>query len=105
MHGSVADGGRQTPAPGTDAHPLARAQPCPSINWLTEKVAPWGSTSTALRNPGVSCGASSDPGTLAAVLWHGHGQRAAECSGALKLEGSRGAVKRLFALFPAPAVP
>jgi len=46
---------------------------------------------------------TTDPRTLAAVLWHARGQRAAERSGALKLEGSRGAVKRLFALFPAPA--
>jgi len=38
----------------------------------------------------------ADPGTLAAVLWHG------EPLGALKLEGDRGAAKAFLELFPAP---
>src|SRR4051794_27762011 len=45
----------------------------------------------------------ADPGTLAAILWHGRDPKAAERSGALRIQGSRRAVARFLRLFPLPA--
>jgi DNA-binding HxlR family transcriptional regulator len=45
---------------------------------------------------------STDPATLAEVLWHGHRLADAEASGALKIEGSRTAARRFLKLFPPP---
>jgi DNA-binding HxlR family transcriptional regulator len=44
----------------------------------------------------------TDPGTLAAVLWHGRGLEAARRAGDLTIEGDRRAAARLLALFPLP---
>lgn len=45
----------------------------------------------------------TDPGTLAAVLWHGRGLDEARRAGDVVVEGDRGAVARFLALFPLPA--
>jgi len=42
----------------------------------------------------------TDPGTLAAVLWHDRGLAEAMRSGELRIEGSRPAVTRFLSLFP-----
>jgi DNA-binding HxlR family transcriptional regulator len=44
----------------------------------------------------------TDPGTLAAVLWHGRRLAEARREGAFKIEGSLSAVERFLGLFPAP---
>lgn len=46
---------------------------------------------------------STDPATLAQVLWHGVSLPAAEQRGELQLDGSRAAFRRLLKLFAAPA--
>ncbi len=43
----------------------------------------------------------TDPGTLAAVLWHGHPLESAIDSGAVRIGGSRRAARRFLKLFPA----
>ena len=45
---------------------------------------------------------STDPGTLARVLWHGRKITAALRSGDLRIDGDRSAARRFLALFPAP---
>jgi DNA-binding HxlR family transcriptional regulator len=45
----------------------------------------------------------TEPGTLAAVLWHGRRLDDALQSGELKVEGSRRAVSRFLRLFPLPS--
>jgi DNA-binding HxlR family transcriptional regulator len=45
---------------------------------------------------------STDPGTLAALLWHGLPLADARRSGALELEGDEQAAERFLRLFPAP---
>ncbi len=52
----------------------------------------------------------TDPGTLAALLWHGHREDEAVAAGSLRIEGSRRAASRFLRLFPAtapasPAIP
>jgi DNA-binding HxlR family transcriptional regulator len=44
----------------------------------------------------------TDPGTLAAVLWHGRKLDAARRAGDLAIEGDRTAVARFLGLFPLP---
>jgi hypothetical protein len=44
-----------------------------------------------------------EPGTLAAILWHGRDLGEAERSGAVRVSGSRRAVRRFLRLFPLPA--
>jgi DNA-binding HxlR family transcriptional regulator len=44
----------------------------------------------------------TDPGTLAAVLWHGRRLADAERAGDLRTEGRRSAARRFLRLFPAP---
>jgi DNA-binding HxlR family transcriptional regulator len=44
----------------------------------------------------------SDPGTLAAVLWHGRPLAEALRTGDVEIEGSQPAVKRFLRVFPAP---
>jgi alkyl sulfatase BDS1-like metallo-beta-lactamase superfamily hydrolase len=44
----------------------------------------------------------TDPGTLAAVLWHGRKLDEARRAGDLAIEGDRAAVTRLLGLFPLP---
>jgi DNA-binding HxlR family transcriptional regulator len=44
----------------------------------------------------------SDPGTLAAVLWHGRPLSEALRTGDVEIEGSTPAVKRFLRVFPAP---
>ena len=44
----------------------------------------------------------SDPGTLAAVLWHGRPLSEALRTGDIEIEGSTPAVKRFLRVFPAP---
>ena len=44
----------------------------------------------------------SDPGTLAAVLWHGRKLRDAQRAGAVAVTGSDQAVERFLAMFPLP---
>ena len=46
---------------------------------------------------------TTDPGTLATVLWHGRALEEARRAGDLATEGDRRAVKRFLALFPLPA--
>jgi DNA-binding HxlR family transcriptional regulator len=46
----------------------------------------------------------TDPGTLAAVLWHGSGLSGAVASGALRVAGSGRAVETFLNLFPAPEI-
>lgn len=46
---------------------------------------------------------TTDPATLTAVLWHRRDLTEAERAGALTVEGSRAAVRRLFRAFPAAA--
>jgi DNA-binding HxlR family transcriptional regulator len=45
----------------------------------------------------------SDPGTLAAVLWHGRKLTDARRSGALTISGNEEAAKRFLAMFPLPS--
>jgi DNA-binding HxlR family transcriptional regulator len=45
----------------------------------------------------------TDPGTLAAVLWHGRELDEARRAGDIAIEGDRRAVSRFLALFPLPA--
>ncbi len=45
---------------------------------------------------------ATDPGTLAAVLWHGRPLEAAIADGALRIEGDLRAAKALLRRFPAP---
>jgi DNA-binding HxlR family transcriptional regulator len=45
----------------------------------------------------------TDPGTLAAVLWHGRDLAGALSSGEMRVQGSAPAVARLLRLFPLPA--
>jgi ubiquinone biosynthesis protein UbiJ len=45
---------------------------------------------------------ASDPGTLAAVLWHGRPLAEALRTGDIEIEGSTPAVKRFLGAFPAP---
>ena len=45
---------------------------------------------------------SSDPGTLAAVLWHGRPLAEALRTGDVEIDGSTPAVKRFLGAFPAP---
>ncbi|HYH89226.1 MAG TPA: winged helix-turn-helix transcriptional regulator [Solirubrobacteraceae bacterium] len=45
---------------------------------------------------------SSDPGTLAAVLWHGRPLAEALRTGDIEIDGSTPAVKRFLGAFPAP---
>jgi DNA-binding HxlR family transcriptional regulator len=44
----------------------------------------------------------SDPGTLAAVLWHGRRLAAARRAGDVRIDGDREALARFLALFPPP---
>jgi DNA-binding HxlR family transcriptional regulator len=44
----------------------------------------------------------TDPGTLAALLWHGRPLADAERAGVARVEGDRRAVDRLLCLFPLP---
>jgi DNA-binding HxlR family transcriptional regulator len=52
--------------------------------------------------PGSDAVIDTDPGTLAAVLWHGRGLDAARRAGDLTIEGDRRAAARLLTLFPLP---
>jgi DNA-binding HxlR family transcriptional regulator len=52
--------------------------------------------------PDADATITSDPMTLAAVLWEGYPPAAAERAGALALEGDRRAAERFLALFPLP---
>ncbi len=45
----------------------------------------------------------TDPGTLAAVLWHGRRLADARRAGAIRIDGSLPAVERFLRLFPPPA--
>jgi DNA-binding HxlR family transcriptional regulator len=45
----------------------------------------------------------TDPGMLAAMLWHGLSPAEAERAGAARVEGDRSALERLLLLFPLPA--
>jgi DNA-binding HxlR family transcriptional regulator len=45
---------------------------------------------------------ATDPGTLAAVLWHDHPLAEAEREGAITVAGSRRALRRFVRLFPPP---
>jgi DNA-binding HxlR family transcriptional regulator len=44
----------------------------------------------------------TDPGTLAAVLWHGRSLASAQRDGAVRIEGSKTSVARFLGLFPPP---
>jgi DNA-binding HxlR family transcriptional regulator len=46
----------------------------------------------------------TDPGTLAALLWHGHSQNGALAAGSLRIEGSKREARRFLRMFP-PAAP
>jgi DNA-binding HxlR family transcriptional regulator len=46
----------------------------------------------------------TDPGTLAALLWHGHSEREASAAGTLRIEGSKREARRFLRMFP-PAAP
>ena len=45
----------------------------------------------------------SEPAALSEVLWHGRSLAEAERAGAIRLDGSRAAVRRFLKLFPPPA--
>jgi hypothetical protein len=45
----------------------------------------------------------AEPVALSEVLWHGRPLADAERAGAIRLEGSRAAVRRFLKLFPPPA--
>ena len=44
----------------------------------------------------------TDPGTLAAVLWHGRSLTEAQRAGDVEIEGSKPALRRFLGLFPPP---
>ena len=54
------------------------------------------------RSPAVSL--ETDPGTLAALLWHGGSESEALAAGSLRIEGSKREARRFLRMFP-PAAP
>lgn len=53
-------------------------------------------------DPGAEAVVTTDPGTLAAVIWRGRSLDDAVAGGHMAIEGDRAAVERLPALFPMP---
>ena len=65
------------------------------------RVAAAGSSSAAASSHAPVATIDTDPGTLAALLWHGHPLDEALAAGTLRIEGCEREVVRFLRLFPA----